>query len=759
MPQSLANKTPIEFRTQTGIVTEASPLNFPEGASVDEQNFVIKRDGSRERRFGLDIEDTGVFTSTGVLSASVPKEKFQSYLWVAAGNDASVNITVVAVGNTLWFFDAGAEILSGSPLNSGNSLSLSTSGDTELQFTTVAGDLYIVNGSQQITSLSYDQDSDTVTSRTFRIKIRDFFGVEDGLRVDERPAALSISHNYNLRNQGWPEEDHYIEANNTRDDLVQITKTRLGKYPSNSDIWHTALIFDPEDGQNEYRALELFEYTTEAPLGHYIIDAFNRSSSRLEAMARHPSVFGSTASFPSDVSTDGVVAVGSYAGRVWYAAGGGKTTGDTRSPYISTFVFYSRIVDNIDDAGKCYSQNDPTDKDISDVLDTDGGFIRIPEARGIHRLVPMQDSLIVFAENGIWAITGGDAGFSATDQRAIKVSNVGSLSPSSVAEAEGSIFYWGDSGVYVVQQTETSVYPTAQNLTETTIQSLYNAIPSVSKRSAKGFFDADERAVRWLYNSGQSWYGGSSWTDRYDAELILNLTIPAWYKNVIDDDGSSVPALTAYVDTESFTRQVGTEAVTSGGEIVTSDGDTVTISTVDDTSITSKRRYLIIDTSTTTARLAFAEYRDTNFEDWPSYTANDAAAYVVTGYVTGGDTAREKRAPYVTVHMTRTETGFELSGSEYVFTNPSGCKMQAQWEWANSANSGRWGTEWEVYRYKRPWVPSGSGDTLDYGFSVITTKNRIRGSGRALSIKFSSEPGKDLKLLGWSLDITANPEQ
>ena len=37
-----------------GLITEASPLTFPENASIDEKNFVLNRDGSRSRRLGVD---------------------------------------------------------------------------------------------------------------------------------------------------------------------------------------------------------------------------------------------------------------------------------------------------------------------------------------------------------------------------------------------------------------------------------------------------------------------------------------------------------------------------------------------------------------------------------------------------------------------------------------------------------------------------------------------------------------------------------
>jgi hypothetical protein len=46
-------KGKLEFNTFVkGIITEAGPLTYPDGASLDEANFVLNRDGSRQRRFG-----------------------------------------------------------------------------------------------------------------------------------------------------------------------------------------------------------------------------------------------------------------------------------------------------------------------------------------------------------------------------------------------------------------------------------------------------------------------------------------------------------------------------------------------------------------------------------------------------------------------------------------------------------------------------------------------------------------------------------
>jgi len=90
--------------------------------------------------------------------------------------------------------------------------------------------------------------------------------------------------------------------------------------------------------------------------------------------------------------------------------------------------------------------------------------------------------------------------------------------------------------------------------------------------------------------------------------------------------------------------------------------------------------------------------------------------------------------------------------------NYSSCKVQAQWEWCDSDDSGRWGQEFQAYRYRQLLFAADDSATFSYGYSVITTRNKVRGKGRALSLKFSTEPGKDLQLLGWSIELGGNRE-
>ena len=44
------------------------------------------------------------------------------------------------------------------------------------------------------------------------------------------------------------------------------------------------------------------------------------------------------------------------------------------------------------------------------------------------------------------------------------------------------------------------------------------------------------------------------------------------------------------------------------------------------------------------------------------------------------------------------------------------------------------------------------------GFPVVVTKNKIRGAGKALRIRFESESGKDFDFLGWAIAFSGNTD-
>ena len=106
----------------------------------------------------------------------------------------------------------------------------------------------------------------------------------------------------------------------------------------------------------------------------------------------------------------------------------------------------------------------------------------------------------------------------------------------------------------------------------------------------------------------------------------------------------------------------------------------------------------------------------------------------------------------MTTHFRRTEQGFTQNESDDLeVVSPSGCTLQAQWEWTNSSNAGRWTDPFEAYKLKRLYTPVDDEDDFDYGFIVVSNEHAIRGYGPALSLFFQSQEGKDCHIYGWGV--------
>ena len=168
-------------------------------------------------------------------------------------------------------------------------------------------------------------------------------------------------------------------------------------------------------------------------------------------------------------------------------------------------VLFSKVVDNNNDLGKCYQQNDPTAEYLSDLLATDGGYISIPDAINIQRLYAYQSSLFVFAENGVWAITGVDGVFSASSYGINRVSSVGILNPESFVEAEGIPFWWSRFGIHTLTTDPTSGQGKEQNLTISTIQTRWDSITTEQKSKVTAIYDSISKKIYWSYpNAGET---------------------------------------------------------------------------------------------------------------------------------------------------------------------------------------------------------------------------------------------------------------
>lgn len=241
-----------------------------------------------------------------------------------------------------------------------------------------------------------------------------------------------------------------------------------------------------------------------------------------------------------------------------------------------------------------------------------------------------------------------------------------------------------------------------------------------------------------------------------------NLSVIKIYATVLLSPGGVCPHVSHYLPIPDVLATTVVNNVSAGVDNVTSSSgvDNVVVSSTVRSRGNRKTKYLALIPAVegspfSTFSFTYSFFKDKDFIDWfiSNERGTDACAFLITGHETMQDTQRHKRVTYLTVHLEKTETGF--TGSDPLTAiNESSCTVESRWEWADRADSGRFGKSFQAYRLLRNFIPEASTDLFNYGFEVITTRNKLRGKGRALSIKFSTEPKKDLKLLGWSVNIT-----
>ena len=771
-----------------GLITEASALSFPANASLDEDNFVLNKDGSRYRRLGIDYELNNALISTGYTADIVKKARVSTYKWDSPGGDNTVSIGIVRVFNKLWFLNLLTANPSGNLLNGGDAITLSGLGNSEIDVAFINNVAVIVSKDLANTIvLLYNPTAKLVFANTIPLFVRDIWGVVDGLGVNERPTTLSDKHKYNLLNQGWTTNIPTVGVTVTvtqdptpRPSTFQIgqaaggigtslwatpapktvstvvtgtaieqTKTSLGYYPSNADVWTLGKTSDPTSANyQKYDPAIMIKNSLDnmySPKASVIIDAYNRGSSRRNTTGIQ--------TLPLDKELGRASTVASYASRIFYSGiSSNITDGDNKSPNYNGYIFFSQVVTDIEKISLCYQDADPTSPTISDIIKTDGGTIQIPEASNILKLIPALGSLLVLAENGVWEIYGDTGGFTATSYQISKVSNISISNARSIINVDGSVFAWGKSGIFLIESDAVTGRYKATNLTLTTIQTYYNNISETARSSVIAFHDKKNNCIRWLYNNLTT-YSNLTGISRFNKELVLDLTLKAFYPATIYyDEASSAPYVSDYMDMPGFSIAVVSDDIVVGSSpIILTNSDSVIRLKQDFSSQESNFKFL----TTVGDSVTLSSYKNRNFKDWTTYngTGFNYTSYLVTGYEIAQDLMRYKYVPYIFCYLEKTEDGFVPSGIGFDYKHPSSCLMQAQWQWNNTASGNKWGSTHQVYRQDRNYTPLDINDIFDNGQTVIQSKNKLRGIGKSLSIKFSSEEGKDLRLLGWAYPV------
>ncbi len=411
-------------------------------------------------------------------------------------------------------------------------------------------------------------------------------------------------------------------------------------------------------------------------------------------------------------TTERPSAVGYWAGRLWLSG--------ISHPKLSDLVLFSQIAVEDSRYDKMYQEQDPTSPNLSALLADDGGVIQIPGMIDCRRIIPVGNSLVLIASNGVWEIVGGRGGFAADSYGVRKLSDVEALNSLGVDRTEYGILFTSLRGVYVVTGDEQTQNLVATSISEDVIQTYWNAIPDDSLAYAQLVYDSAMKRVRILYSSV---FNGSN-PYSYDKELIYDMRLKSWYPLRYP-----LNLTTGYI---------------SG---------ILCVDAADNSNENRKTKYFVVTPNSTTLRICDQYHTVQVPNRFRDFDDTQLLPYVVTGYDNIGDFATKRQAPFITVFTKRVEdvsTGeYFGSGGTIVDTpiNYGSLTIQSRWDWADNNTSGKWGTTQQVYRPKHFTLFP----TPDNSEPVLVAKVKIRGYGRSLHLKFIGATDKDCILVGWSV--------
>lgn len=422
--------------------------------------------------------------------------------------------------------------------------------------------------------------------------------------------------------------------------------------------------------------------------------------------------FSGTGELPGeDVSFERPSTCAFYAGRAWYAG--------VDATNLSTNIFYSQIVESKAQYGKCYQVNDPTSELNAQILPSDGGIVKIPEIGKIIKLYAQQSSLLVFATNGVWVISGSGYGasFDPTNYVVKRISSQGTQSPQSFIDVEGLPMWWGEDGIFQMEYNPQFDSFNVKSISSEKIQSFFANIPPRNRAKVKGAYDSPEDTVYWLYRSTE--IEDTTTPYEYDSVLLFNTASGAFYPWTFD--------------TTNATQQI--RGIGFVSDAVGFDPSMIKFT-------------IGVPVSSVLQRITFAdtqkeirEYIDfIDFSEGPygvSTDAKDFTSYFVTGYRLDAEAIKFFQSVYVML---------------YLKVEPdSGAYLQGIFDFANTGQSGDWSvrqqsSKQQVYNL----------DNVERDFHARRLK--IRGRGRALQFRVTSQTGKPFEIIGWSNAQSGNAD-
>ena len=403
-----------------------------------------------------------------------------------------------------------------------------------------------------------------------------------------------------------------------------------------------------------------------------------------------------------------------------------STSTSSRAFFVSgNRVFYSKIIEGDIDIGRCHQINDPTHDEFSDVLDSDGGVISIKDAGFLTAIVAFRKGVLAASSEGCWYISAAES-FTPTSIQVSKITDYGIAYPDSIVTAGQNAFYLNQGGIVGVQTNE---FETVQGtlITDQTIRSYIvdTFTANTEANEIKASFESKLNEIQWTNASNNSF-------------LIFDLNTGGFYPQAFsfNDETSKVIDVIPPRGTESsFSYAVNRPDAGANPQ-----SGTVTLGSL--------------------TRTDFAD-------DDGSGTAVEYDAYMEAGPESLGQFALKKSVTSIALAFNRTEQniiGFDdtpVTGEGLIYDNPSSCLLNTRWD--NSSYEGYTSKPRQVYLLnRRRWIPNEIDypfDISEQGDDIVYYEDKLRGNRKLVSFRFEAEKGKDMQLLGFSVDFSMKGRQ
>lgn len=881
MSEQIFNLTPFVG----GLNTEYSTVEDLPQCTSDELNCTIYAEGVRGRRLGMDLERDGSYSPV----TQIPNKMVSAFLWKNV-NKTERDFIVVVDGHNVMLWQADGKPYSRNPIKWSADLSESTLSvedyitDAEfynhlVNFSTGDGKLMMVNPYMKPLLLTYDEVKDTFTFEEIPLKIRDFDGLEDGVKPGDKKETLTNNHKYNLLNQGWR--------------IAEIEQFHSDKkyYPDNTFRW---FIGKDDSGKfNTDKMLQTYFGNTPAPKGHFILDYFDRDRAAASgiylASARSGSFYakywtvrnrgynnevgkpvegirqtiitlsssGGTAKSATVKIKKNIIIAGkrltqNYHGTLTFKIQGLNASNKWVTVATDTNYFYGegtytismqsnttkykqhRLVTTIPDAdnastkykgsmeldmnvqlslaedgdpfphtvgqkrvsdiaymsnkyfyltgntvlfsqtvtdsnkgyGNCYQDADPTSEDISDLLETDGGYVKFETMGDGIALKTFNRGVLVFGRDVVWGlISPADGVFTATAYDIVELSRAGIVGAKSAVSVADSVYYWSPLGIFQIGvNAQTGSTLVAQNITQTTIQTYYNNIPLSSKSLCRGVFDYVNNRIYWYYPTD------SENPNKLDGCLMYDLNYGAFMPFKISD-GTTIDYKTStkyYKDSKDMVavfETVDANEVEPSMFLYAGDNRVVTedsyVSAVEPTNKYNRytaiqhvvRRHILDyfysgQTLINWTQYGFCDYNSRECIDW-GHASYDS--YMVSRPIMWDSLSRygkmisstdsDKQVPVLQTLFKRTEEDYTTVKGKYIAQ--SGAYIRLRWGWSLSDKSNRWDMIQNAYRPQK--------DFMEHEY--VESRIHVRGRGKSFQVEIRNDDNKDFRLAAINLKV------